>query len=174
MRLFVAINFDEQTKRSIQKVQNSIKSQASGNFTLPENFHLTLVFVGEVDMKRLSALKDAISRLKIPRLNLVFERTGSFKRNDGDICWIGLRENEVLSQLQSRLYDSIEKAGFKLQNNSFKPHITLARRVKPHLHIDRLLESPFTAATDSISLMLSEHINGKLVYTELFRHPSSA
>ena len=169
MRIFVAINFDKYTKRNILAVQERLKAISGGSYTHPENFHLTLVFIGEVEKEQMEALKHALFKVSVPKLTLEFDRTGFFSKGGGDIWWIGIKENETLNRLQCDVYDAIKAAGLPLQSNSFKPHLTLARRVKLHRkpQQNELLPEPFTANTDSISLMLSSRIEGRLTYTEL-------
>ena len=48
MRLFVAINFDSITIENIAAVQGRLKALSRGNFSRPENLHMTLAFLGEV------------------------------------------------------------------------------------------------------------------------------
>ena len=52
MRLFIAINFDEETKQSIIAVQRRLREWGRGNFSHPENLHLTLAFLGETAPER--------------------------------------------------------------------------------------------------------------------------
>ncbi len=48
MRLFIAINFDDNTVNSLISLQEKLKaSGAQGRFTRSENLHLTLAFIGE-------------------------------------------------------------------------------------------------------------------------------
>lgn len=48
MRLFVAIQLSDDMKDSIEGVQDEFYDQGvKGNYTIRENMHLTLVFIGE-------------------------------------------------------------------------------------------------------------------------------
>ena len=50
MRLFIAINFNENMKYALLKMQNELKkSGVKGSFTREENLHMTMVFIGEND-----------------------------------------------------------------------------------------------------------------------------
>ncbi len=173
MRLFVAVNFDKNTKRKIQQVQRRLEKSADGSFTHLENMHLTLVFIGEVGETQLEPLKRALEKIRMPKMTLEFGSTGFFKKSSGDIWWIGIQSNESLNQLQSDIYEKIKQAGFSLQPNGFKPHITLARKVREKRRIDNteLLGDAFSTKVDFFSLMLSHRINGRLVYTELESYP---
>ena len=51
MRCFIAIEFDENTRNTLASIQNELKNQGvQGNYTRIENLHLTLKFLGEIDM----------------------------------------------------------------------------------------------------------------------------
>ena len=72
MRLFVAINFDKETKRKILNIQDNLRKYATGSFSYYENLHLTLVFLGETDPSRLQRVEDAMQSITIPEMNLIF------------------------------------------------------------------------------------------------------
>lgn len=170
MRLFIAINFDEDTKKNMLAVQQRLKAWGKGSFSRPENLHLTLAFLGEVAAERVGEIQSILDQLNVPRLRLLFNHVGYFQRRDGDIWWIGLEHNQGLFALQKELHQLLTAAGFPLDNRPFSPHVTLARRVRLHREPDKnqLLGTPFTTTADTVSLMLSERVDGKLTYTELY------
>ncbi len=169
MRLFISINFNELIKNEIISVQNCLKQYARGSFALPENLHLTLVFLGEIAPSDLEKITITMNKLKVPRMKLVFSHTGNFKRSDGDIWWLGIENNPSLLNLQSRLISELKASGFKIESRKYQPHITLARRVKAHKSFSQkdLLAHTFSADVNKISLMLSQRVSGKLTYTEI-------
>lgn len=63
--------------------------------------------------------------------------------------------------------------GFNIEKHIFKPHITLGRRVRFYNSIEKniLLDEPLETKVNSISLMKSERINGKLIYMEIYKYP---
>lgn len=169
MRLFIAINFDDSTKGKIIEVQNRLRALGKGRFSVPENLHLTLAFLGEISEDRIGDIKAAMDRVDVPVQTLVFERVGCFRR-DSELWWIGLKKTPALMRLQQELSDALTDAGFRLEKRSFKPHITLARE----MHIGqadpkKLLLRAFDTKVNAMSLMLSHRPNGKLTYTELYR-----
>ena len=170
MRLFISVNFDERTKQNILTVQRRLKQFGPGRFSRPENFHLTLAFLGEVPEERVNEVKSAMERVTVPRMELVFGRTGCFRRNGGEIWWIGAEENESLSGLQHELMKELKAAGFKPDDRGrFRPHITLAREMRTGgIDTEKLLPQPFAAQAESIHLMLSHRPDGRLTYTELY------
>ena len=88
-----------------------------------------------------------------------------FRRDGGDIYWQSVTASDELTGLYRRLYDGLKAAGFKLESRNYKPHLTLGRQVV-------LTDEPKLETTEvsvhRISLMLSQRIDGKLKYTELY------
>lgn len=170
MRLFTAILFDDKVKIELNTIKNKIKDLSlKGTFTDVNNLHLTLVFLGEVDVKNIEAIKSAINKVKFDKFNFNLNRLGRFKRDDGDIYWVGIEHNEALLKLQKELSYNLSLLGF--EQNDFKPHITLGRRVvlKNGVNVQDSIKltSDLHANVNKISLMKSERINGLLTYTEI-------
>jgi 2'-5' RNA ligase len=67
-----------------------------------------------------------------------------------------------------RLRKELISNGFKIDDKKFSPHITLGREIL--LKDNSVWDFKINAAekVNKISLMKSERINGKLVYTEVF------
>jgi len=173
MRLFIAINFDQETKDKLLQVQNSLKKLGRGNFSREENLHLTLAFLGEVPEDQLEDVKAAMDQVKFPPMELTFHDVGYFvsgREKPSQLWKISLKYSRKLEKVHDELIASLRKAGFSPDAKSFKPHVTLARE----LHVKdwdktELLPEPFETAADHMSLMLSERVDGKLTYTELYR-----
>ena len=173
MRLFIAINFDQDTKDKLLQVQNRLKKLGRGNFSRVENLHLTLAFLGEVPEDQLEDVKAAMDQVKFPPMELTFHDVGYFvsgREKPSQLWKISLKYSRKLEKVHDELIASLRKAGFSPDAKSFKPHVTLARE----LHVKdwdktELLPEPFETAADHMSLMLSERMDGKLTYTELYR-----
>ena len=172
MRLFIAINFDQETKDKLLQVQNRLKKLGRGNFSREENLHLTLAFLGEVPEDQLEDVKAAMDQVKFPPMELTFHDVGYFvsgREKPSQLWKISLKYSRKLEKVHDELIASLRKAGFSPDAKSFKPHVTLARE----LHVKdwdktELLPEPFETAADHMSLMLSERVDGKLTYTELY------
>lgn len=175
MRLFIAILLDEDIKNSVYDIIGNFKSIAAGSFTHRDNLHLTVNFIGET--KRLEEVKQAmhqaVDRTKTGSFRLSIGGFGRFRRREGDICWIGVEREDSLWRLQKELVKELKEAGFfDIDDGEYKPHLTLGRRVKPR---DNFMTGDFEATirpmqmeAKKISLMKSERIQGKLVYTEIY------
>ena len=170
MRLFVAINFTDSTRTQLLALQDELRSRSErGNFSKPENLHLTLAFLGECDAKQSAAVKSILSAVSFDSFDVSVYCVGRFKRGGGDIWWAGLRESKPLLNLQRGLTDKLAAAGFMLERRKFSPHVTLGREIvteeKP-----REVE-PFGETVNTIELMKSERVGGKLTYTSIALSP---
>lgn len=162
MRLFVAIRFSEDIRRALLEASKSLRAQTvSGNFTQPENLHLTLAFIGESnETGKLRRVLDGLSAAPFP---LTVGGTGRF----GDTFWVGVERSPALEKLADELRQSLLDAGFEIDRKPFRPHITLARQIAADGSVT--LDVPPTKMTVSrVSLMKSERINGRLTYTEVY------
>jgi len=173
VRLFIAINFNEEIKDKLSDIMQRLKKVAlKGKFTHRENLHLTVVFIGEVAPEKISSVKAAMDKLDVKSFMLSINDLGSFKRDGGDIYWIGVGKNNTLSSINDQLFTELVKAGFRIEKREYKPHLTLGRQVVVDDNFDRNRFSKSIPAmkmeVKKISLMKSERINGKLTYTEIF------
>ena len=169
MRLFIAINFPGEIKASIAKIRDSIKFSAlRGNFSLDENIHLTLVFLGECDGRQTAAIKSVMDETLFSTLTLMPDKVGYFKRDSGNTWWIGLKENQLLSDLQAELTRRLQLKGFMLENRQYVPHVTIGREVKMPAGFVHSEVPKVSFNITTIELMKSERINGKLTYTSVY------
>ena len=167
MRLFIAINFNDKTRVRLLALRDGLRSKSErGNFSAPENIHLTLAFLGECDIKQTAAAKSAINAVSFEPFDITVDCIGRFKRDGGDIWWTGLRESKPLIALQGELTDKLIAAGFTLETRKFSPHITLGREVATDAKPWKI--EPFGETVGMIDLMKSERVGGKLTYTSIY------
>jgi len=168
MRLFIAVNFSDETKLKLTALRDELRSKSvRGNFSSAENLHLTLTFLGECDAKQLAAAKAVLDSLTVEAMDVRIDQIGCFRRDGGDVWWAGLAENRILLTLQKDLTEKLMSTGFCLENRRYSPHITLAREVISETRPQRI--EPFGETIRSVELMKSERVQGKLTYTAIHR-----
>ena len=164
MRLFIAIQFDDSILRALTDFQESLRGQrVSGNFTLRENLHLTLAFIGDYDDPE--AVLEAIERAEFRPMDLALDGVGCF----GDLFWVGLAENMALYAYVKRLRRELAEAGIPFDKKRFSPHITLIRRASvPGGGAVPVSEAPKgRMRATHVSLMRSDRGKNGMIYTEI-------
>lgn len=170
MRLFIAINFDQDTKSKITSLAQRLKRMnISGNYTKEQNYHLTMLFLGESDNRQLQIAKRAIQDIKINPFDITIQNLSNFSKN---ILHLKVRPCPSLNQIHQYLFERL-KDEFSLTSSSFSPHITLVRKPSalPQENNDVFGDIlPINYYVDSISLMLSTRENRQLAYKPLYVH----
>lgn len=125
MRLFVAIPLPEDVQERLSLLCSGI---AAARWVEPENMHLTLRFLGEVDGGQAADVDSALGGIKVPAFDLNLNGIGQF--GDGRkvrTLWVGVEPHELLMRLQTKVENAVQRAGLPPEGRKYKPHITLAR-----------------------------------------------
>jgi 2'-5' RNA ligase len=121
MRCFIAINFSGEFKEKIKKIQNQIPNFIK-NKTKPENLHLTLKFLGEVDKNKIKIVKKELKKIKFQRFFSNLGKIGFFDNKNKGVIWIHLTNCEELQrQVDECLIDLFSR------ERRFMGHLTIAR-----------------------------------------------
>ena len=164
MRLFIAINFGHEVKSKLITLFNDLRAQSQrGHFSLPQNLHITLAFLGECDPEQIRIIQSIINSTIFKPFDILIDHIGRFKRDSGDIWWAGVRENKTLTDLQRLLSNKLIAVGFELEKRAYTPHITLGREVLTSKQVQVI--EPFGETVRTIELMKSERVQGVLKYT---------
>ncbi len=122
-RLFVAVDFPAEVISALQKCQPTPRPGV--RLTVPEHLHLTLHFLGEASIERMSA---ALQILRMEPFSLTIRGVGAFSGSKRTtILWGGLEENASLSELHRKVAEALADVGYQQEARPFSPHITMAR-----------------------------------------------
>jgi 2'-5' RNA ligase len=130
LRLFIAVDLPEPVRATLAKLQTRLKPiYNSGTFGKPENFHITLHFLGDTAVSRLPILIDALQQIEMPFLDLRPEGLVHFPdARRARVAAVAIAGDVLmLSDLHARLSPVIKELGFRLEGRLFKPHVTIAR-----------------------------------------------
>jgi len=117
-------------------VQRLLRKQIPSGvrWTQPEQMHLTLCFLGEVEESRLDELSAALEEAVVggSAFDLRLEGCGVFpERGRPRVLWVGLDGDlEALQALQRRVVEAVGSWGSHRETKPFHPHLTLGR-VRP-------------------------------------------
>lgn len=93
----------------------------------PENYHLTLRFVGDIDDKTANEVADMLARVQRPAFTLAFDGLGAFGSRQPRAVYASVPPNPELAALQAENERLIRAAGLPPEGRKFTPHVTLAR-----------------------------------------------
>lgn len=130
MRAFVAICIESKIIDEIFMVGGQVAGGVTGlRLVRPENIHLTLKFLGEVDEHRVASIDQALQEAARPFSPFIINAKGlgvfpGIKRPQ--VLWAGV-EGHRLFALTSAIETSLEPIGFARDDRSFKPHLSIGR-----------------------------------------------
>lgn len=129
MRIFIGIQPDSQLRESLFILSSRLQEQVRGRFTHPDNYHITLWFIGETDELGLSKIRtaSAAAAREVPPFPLKMHILSSFQRSCRHILWVGMEDSPFLRTLYRSLERELRMQGFPANNQRYLPHITLAR-----------------------------------------------
>lgn len=164
MRLFIAIQFDENILDALTSFQADLKSQGvTGNYTKRENLHITLAFIG--DYGNPDEVLDAMEQVDFRPIEISLDGVGSF----GELFWVGLADNPQLIGYVKRLRRELAEHGIPFDKKRFSPHITLIRKYacRGGREIPVLDPPKGSMVATRVSLMRSERGKSGMIYTEI-------
>ena len=186
IRSFLAFELPEGIKKTVARISGEIRhSDLDARWVKPENIHLTVVFMGNInsdDLGRLTAeVEDVCSGYGI--FDIALKGMGCFpNRHRPRVLWMGLDGNlDRMSRFRDDLQESLKAFGIKGERRGFKPHLTLARfrsmrktgsELEDILKVYEALESTFESVSE-LFLFKSELKPGGAVYTKLKSWPLS-
>lgn len=172
MRLFAGLELPPAWRRALAAAAAGLeRAGVHGRFTRPENFHLTLVFLGETGQPELAAA--ALDQVRVPPFPLRAAAPGRFAKRGGDIWWLGVEPHPGLLEAQHQLEAALRAAGFAPEARPFRPHITLARQVRAPAGLEPAdtagLFPPLACTIRRLTLFSSQQADGALRYLPVAR-----
>ena len=143
IRAFIAIELDETHHRALADLQARLKrelaaAKTAGSATAqyvrwvaPENIHLTLKFLGDVESGRLPDLQHAVADAcaGIAPFTLTIGGAGAFPdTRRPNVLWVGIGGDvERAVTLAQKIDEACGALGFAREERAFSPHLTLGR-----------------------------------------------
>jgi len=99
-------------------------------WTDKEDFHITLVFLGEVDEKSIETLQSELYSITAhTSFDLNRSGLGTFgNKRQPRVLWLGVENNSQLDDLQQQVVQICEIIGYKKEKRAYTPHITIAKK----------------------------------------------
>jgi len=182
MRVFIAIDINEQIRKALGNLQNELRSKvdikkSDVKWVNPDNMHLTLKFLGEIKDQEAVDVCNITKKVASQHENfeLALETVGHFGGRSARVLWISTGQNsDNLLQLQSDLEEQLASAGWPKETRKFSGHLTLCRvrNSKAGVKLAQMTEGykDFklgTISADSVSVYQSQLTPKGPVYTVL-------
>jgi len=147
MRLFVGLDLPWSLRERLSFLSGGVPG---ARWVPPENYHITLRFIGEVPAHKAEEIDIALASLKARGFSLSLTGVGTFEKAGRPIAlWVGVERNPQLDHLQSKIETACQRTGLEPERRRFAPHVTLAR-------LDNPVESKLAAFVQANNLFRAE------------------
>ncbi|KAB2869976.1 MAG: RNA 2',3'-cyclic phosphodiesterase [Bauldia sp.] len=92
-----------------------------------ENYHLTLRFIGDIDMRAADEIADALNRVDRGGFSLRIDSVGSLGTRKPHAIVARIEGSRALAELQAEHERLIQRIGLPAEPRKYTPHVTLAR-----------------------------------------------
>jgi 2'-5' RNA ligase len=142
VRLFVALEIPAAVRDNLAAQINELRDLPAPlaakrlRWVRPENLHVTLKFIGEVEAAKLDGIRSALTAIGLDApVGLDFRGLGFFPDEKYPrVLWVGLHASGNLPVLASDIDRTLEGQGIARDERAFAPHLTLARFEPRGLH----------------------------------------
>jgi 2'-5' RNA ligase len=162
MRLFFAMFPDPQMRRQIAAAARALDLQGAARYQPPENYHVTMLFLGEVSAIQLQSAREIGEAQRIECFPLRFDRWEYWKDARAVVAASADRPPSLLS-LRAALAGGLAQRGVPFDDKPLRPHVTVARKLAQAPVLPEVSE--ITGAFRAFSLVSSVTAMGGSVYT---------
>jgi RNA 2',3'-cyclic 3'-phosphodiesterase len=160
-RLFIGIKLENQQK--LIEISNSVRKQlpnSVANWVNPENFHLTLKFLGEIEDFYINSIRIPLTDISQKNISfpLHYNKLGFFGSiSHPKVIWFDFKPNEKLTNLHRSIEKSLIEVGFEPHEKKYSPHLTFAR-------VKKLSE-----LNNFENILKSQHVHNEKVTVDKFQ-----
>ena len=150
MRLFVALDLPHALRERVSTL--AFGGIPGARWVPPENYHITLRFIGEVAAYQAEEIDHALAALRAPGFALKLAGVGTFAKGGRPTSlWVGVERNPQLDHLRSKVEAALQRIGLEPERRRFAPHVSLAR-------LDNAVESNLAAFVQAHNLFRAEPV----------------
>jgi 2'-5' RNA ligase len=133
-RIFFAVDLDHQMNEKIIEFEGQLRHRLKHARILwspLENLHVTLKFLGSVEVDRIDSLVQAVGHAThgFEPFQVIAQGLGGFPNEDrARIIWVGIEDPESsLLTLATLLDEKLTQFGFGPEERVYRPHLTIGR-----------------------------------------------
>lgn len=164
VRAFISVDIEKpELRRALENAQRRLEDTGADLKSVErENIHITMMFLGNVDERRLTHLMSIISNISFEPFKAEFRGLGAFPSvTRPRTIWVGITNgSDQLESIYGRVAPEVSGMGIRLDDRGFNPHITLAR-VRSGKNRDRLVKELIAARDEIFGEMIVKQIRLK-------------
>jgi 2'-5' RNA ligase len=127
MRCFIAIDLPAEIRNELAEIQNKLPKDSKLIFVNPENIHLTIKFLGEIDDAKTSKVKEILKKFQFKQFKAKLSGIGVFPSTSFiRVIWVGIEPKENFVKIHSLIDKLTSLENIKIDLN-WENHATLAR-----------------------------------------------
>lgn len=125
-RTFIALPLSPREQRKLFAIARSL-AMRSTSLVKPENYHLTLCFLGNCRPRFLVSVRYQLAEIKIPAFALRIVSLARFPGGKSPVIAAIPAQSSALDDLHHQVVRQLLQIGFSPERRPFRPHITLGR-----------------------------------------------
>jgi 2'-5' RNA ligase len=179
VRTFIAVEIAEEVRKRIAEFQEKLRQEPGRvSWSKPENIHLTLKFLGDVEETEIPKIVEAVERAVegIAPFEVAVESSGGFPSlRRPRVLWIGCNDEDGrLKELAERVEQELAGLGYPRERRRFSPHLTIGRPKSPFIEkiSQRMEQTEFVGGTMPVRevVVMKSQLHPKgAIYTPLAR-----
>ena len=130
MRAFIAIDLPKELKEKISSIIEKLANcDLEAKWVKPENVHMTLKFLGQIEEKQIDTIKSIISEVSLgfKKITVECKDFGFFPNEKRPrVFFLKTDKEDQLRKIYQELEDKLSHVGFEKEER-FKSHLTLCR-----------------------------------------------
>ena len=163
-RLFFALWPTDALRASLEPGIRALQPTGVGRPQRPDQWHLTLEFLGAVPAARLADARAAADAVHAPCCEILLDAV-EFWRRPEVLCLVARETPPALAGLVAQQRAALAGRGFQVESRPFRAHLTLARKV--HQPVGVVPFAPLHWPVESFALVESVTDRAGSVYTPL-------
>ena len=173
MRAFLALNLTDEVVEHLEDIQTQVKltNRGKGTWSHPENFHMSLAFLGDIsrDQADILARLLAVQADKIAPFTLTLDKLGYFGFEHESTLWCSVRPDNNLKALVSTVYKAVHDSRIHFESKPFKAHITLGRKINiMNCQLNSIEVKPLSFHVNEVTLYQSTLTPDGPIYREMY------
>jgi RNA 2',3'-cyclic 3'-phosphodiesterase len=123
-RLFTGLELPEVVVGQLALLRSGV---VGARWLEPEDYHVTLRFIGDIDARTARDIDDALSDIRRPKAPVRFEGLSWFGGDRPRAIVAKIKPEPALMDLQAEQERRLRRIGMEPDTRKYTPHVTLAR-----------------------------------------------